>query len=46
MIRQTQVQLPSGVSTIPLDMNTYAKGVYTLKINYGSRTEIIKMIKK
>jgi hypothetical protein len=46
MIRQTQVQLPSGVSTIPLDMNTYAKGVYTLKINYGRKMEVIKMIKK
>jgi predicted esterase len=46
LMQQKQIQLPSGISTVPLDMNNYAKGVYTLKINYGSKMEVIKMIKK
>jgi len=46
LLQQKQLQLPQGTNTIPLDVSSYAKGVYTVKVNYDSDVQTIKMIKK
>jgi hypothetical protein len=46
LVHQKQLQLPSGNSTIGLDVSKYAKGVYTVKVSYDSDVKTIKMIKK
>jgi hypothetical protein len=46
VVRQSQVQLPSGNSTIPLDMQSYAPGAYTVRVDYDNESQTIKLVRK
>jgi predicted esterase len=45
-IMQKQVLLPPGINSVPLDMTSYAKGMYTINVLYNAETISLKMIKK
>jgi hypothetical protein len=46
MVQQNQMVLPSGSSSIPLNLSNYSKGVYTISIYYNNEMKTIKLIKK
>jgi dienelactone hydrolase len=46
MMQQNQVVLPSGSSSIPLNLSNYAKGIYSISIYYNNEMKTIKLIKK
>jgi hypothetical protein len=46
LIQQKQMLLPSGNSTVPLEMNNYPEGVYTINVHLNNEVKTIKMIKR
>jgi dienelactone hydrolase len=46
MVQQNQTVLPSGSSSIPLNLSNYSKGIYTISIYYNNEMKTIKLIKK
>jgi dienelactone hydrolase len=46
ILQQRGMQLPSGSSSIPLNINSYANGVYTINVQYGNERKTLKLIKK
>jgi predicted esterase len=46
VLQQKQVLLPSGSSTIPLNMESYARGVYSITVQYNEEVKTLKFIKK
>lgn len=46
LMQERQMLLPSGTSIIPLEMSSYSKGVYSIRVNYSNEIKTIKMIKK
>jgi predicted esterase len=46
MVQQNQMVLPSGSSSIPLNLSNYSKGIYTISIYYNNEMKTIKLIKK
>lgn len=46
LMQQKQVLLPQGSSTVALDVSSYAKGIYTVKVTYNSEVKTIKMVRK
>jgi hypothetical protein len=46
IIQQIQLQLPSGNTTLPLNLSNYAEGVYTINVHYDNEMKSIKLIKK
>src|SRR5205085_12268315 len=46
LMYQSQMQLPAGVSSIPLNTTAYSTGVYTIKVYYDTEMKTLKMIKK
>jgi len=46
LVQRSQIQLPAGNTTIPLNMSTYPDGVYSVNVQYNSEMKTIKLIKK
>jgi len=46
IVQRSQIQLPAGNTTIPLNMNNYPSGVYNVNVQYNSEMKTIKLIKK
>jgi len=46
LIQRSQIQLPAGNTTIPLNMSSYPSGVYSVNVQYNSEMKTIKLIKK
>jgi poly(3-hydroxybutyrate) depolymerase len=46
IMQQSQLQLPSGNTTLPLNLGNYAEGVYTIDVRYDNEMKSIKLIKK
>jgi predicted esterase len=45
-VQQNQTTLPSGGSSIPLDLSRYSKGIYSIIIYSPNEVKTIKLIKK
>jgi hypothetical protein len=45
VMQQKEVLLPSGNSTIPLNISSYSKGVYAVSVQYSSEVKTLKLIK-
>jgi hypothetical protein len=45
-LQQNQTMLPSGNSSIPLNLSNYSKGMYSINIYYNNEVKTIKLIKK
>jgi len=45
IIQQSQMQIPSGNSTIPLNVSSYPKGVYTVNVQFNSQVKTFKLVK-
>jgi len=46
IMQQSQLQLPSGNTTVPLSLANYAEGVYTIDVRYDDEMKTMKLIKK
>jgi len=48
LIEQRNLQLPSGNSSIPLNVSQYAKGIYTVQVyvSYNGEVKTLKLIRK
>lgn len=46
LMQQKTIQLPVGTTSIPLNLNGYAAGVYTVYLQFNDETTTLKMIKK
>jgi hypothetical protein len=46
MVQQMEAVLPQGNSSIPLNVSGYAKGIYTVQVNYSGEVKTLKLIKK
>jgi dienelactone hydrolase len=46
LMHRSEIQLPAGNTTIPLNLSTYAKGVYNVNLQYNGEMKTIKLIKK
>jgi len=46
LMQQTQILLPQGSNTIPLNMSNYPDGVYNITVQYNQQRQTIKLIKK
>lgn len=46
ILQQREMQLPSGSSSIPLNTDSYANGVYTINVQYSNERKTLKLIKK
>jgi hypothetical protein len=44
-LQQRGILLPAGSSSIPLDLSSYADGVYTINIQYNGERKALKLIK-
>jgi dienelactone hydrolase len=45
VLQQRGILLPAGSSSIPLDLSSYADGVYTISIQYNGERKTLKLIK-
>jgi dienelactone hydrolase len=45
LMQQSQIQLPSGNSIVPLNMSIYPKGVYTVNVRFNNKVKTFKLIK-
>jgi dienelactone hydrolase len=45
VVRRTQLQLPAGNTSIPLNMQGYASGVYTIKVDFDNQSQTIQLAK-
>jgi hypothetical protein len=45
VLQQRGILLPAGSSSIPLDLSSYADGVYTINIQYNGERKALKLIK-
>jgi hypothetical protein len=46
IVHQSQVQLPPGNNSVPLNISSYPDGIYTIKVQYSEENKILKLIKK
>jgi hypothetical protein len=46
VVQQRSVHLAAGTSNIPLDMNNYANGIYTVIASCNGETKTLKLVKK
>jgi len=48
VIQQKQLQLPAGNNSIPLNMSSYAKGIYSIRVHVSNtnETKTLKLIRK
>jgi hypothetical protein len=45
LIEQRKLILPAGTSSLPLDITNYAKGLYTVNLQYNGEIKTLKMIR-
>ena len=46
VLQQRTVLLPAGNSTLPVNLSSYPDGVYSIRVQYGTETKTLKLIKK
>jgi dienelactone hydrolase len=46
VVQQKQIMLPAGNNTVPIDVSSYAEGVYSVQVQYNNQTKTIKLIKQ
>lgn len=46
LVQLKQLELPAGVSSIPVDISSQPAGVYTITVKYADHSETLKLLKK